>query len=123
MIEGAQECHEDIGVRGGPCGKPAVGHRLDPESGEPYPVCWRHVRPVMVEKATKGEPMAQITMTEEELLGLVFEAAGAATAPIMADHPGYVFPSEQVAGAVTRVIEEKTDITVSEVPGYEGVPS
>jgi hypothetical protein len=65
----------------------------------------------------------QITMTHQELLGLVFEAAGAATGPLMRDHPDYVFPSEEVAGAVARVIEEKTGITVSEVPGYAGVPS
>lgn len=67
--------------------------------------------------------MPRITMTQEELLGLVFEAAGAATGPLMRDHPDYVFPSEEVAEAVTRVIEEKTDITVSQVPGYAGVPS
>lgn len=64
--------------------------------------------------------MTQVTMSEEELLELVFTAAGAATAPLMADHPGYVFPSEQVSGAVVRVIEEKTDITVSDVEGYRG---
>lgn len=67
--------------------------------------------------------MTQITMTREELLGLVYEAAGAATGPLMRDHPDYVFPAEEVSEAVARVIEEKTDIKVSEVQGYAGVRS
>jgi hypothetical protein len=65
----------------------------------------------------------QITMTHQELLGLVFEAAGAATGPLLRDHPDYVFPSEEVAEAVAQVIEEKTGIVASEVPGYAGVSS
>lgn len=46
-----EECHEDMGD--GPCGKPAVGHRIDPNHGEPYPVCWEHVRPEMVSRRAK----------------------------------------------------------------------
>lgn len=63
----------------------------------------------------------RVQMTEAELLGLVFEAAGAATGPLLRDHPDYTFPSEEVAEAVTRVIEEKTDIIVANVEGYAGV--
>jgi hypothetical protein len=82
------------------------------------------VRMLMSQQEEKGRTtMTQITMQQEELVGLVFEAAGAATGPLMRDHPDYVFPSEEVAGAVARVIEEKTGITVSEVPGYAGVSS
>lgn len=127
MTNEAEVCHEDIGT--GPCGRPAVGHRIDPNHGEPYPVCWWHVRPVMAhEPVVMFHPegrttMTQITMTHEELLGLVYEAAGAATGPLMRDHPDYTFPSEEVATAVTRVIEEKTDIKVREVQGYAGVRS
>lgn len=65
----------------------------------------------------------QVTMSEEDLLELVFTAAGAATQPLLRDNPGYVFPAEDVRDAVAMVIEEKTDITVSEVPGYAGVNS
>lgn len=39
-------------------------------------------------------------MSELALWGLVFECAGAATAPLLQDHPDYVFPSERVAAAV-----------------------
>lgn len=40
------ECHEDV-IRLGehePCDLPAVAVRLDPECGEPYPVCTKHAR-------------------------------------------------------------------------------
>jgi hypothetical protein len=36
-------CHEDMGSDPS-CGKPPVGYRLDPEFGDPYPVCRRHLR-------------------------------------------------------------------------------
>lgn len=48
---GTEECHEDIG--GDPCGQRAVGYRQDPESGEGYPVCCDHARPVMVSRRAK----------------------------------------------------------------------
>lgn len=45
-----RECHEGVTRRGefGPCEKPAVGFRLDPEEGHPYPVCAYHSRANMV---------------------------------------------------------------------------
>jgi len=43
-----QECHEEIVDRDGfsvPCEKPAVGYRLDLNTGgRPYPVCGKHFR-------------------------------------------------------------------------------
>lgn len=39
-------CHEDV-IRKGisqPCDKLAVAVRIDPESGDPYPVCAYHTR-------------------------------------------------------------------------------
>ena len=43
-----QECHEEIVDRDGfsvPCEKPAVGYRIDLNSGgKPYPVCGKHLR-------------------------------------------------------------------------------
>ena len=43
-----QECHEEIVDRDGfsaPCEKPAVGYRLDLNTGgRPYPVCRKHFR-------------------------------------------------------------------------------
>lgn len=45
-----EQCHEDVTRRGDsePCDKPAVALRIDPEEGEPYPVCARHARADMV---------------------------------------------------------------------------
>lgn len=41
----AEVCHEGVtrDEQFQPCDEPAVGSRLDPESREPYPVCWRHL--------------------------------------------------------------------------------
>jgi hypothetical protein len=68
--------------------------------------------------ATSGEKVA---LSREELCGLVFEAAGAATGPLLRDNPGYVFPADEVSELVARVIEEKTEVRVADVPGYAGV--
>lgn len=42
MADPAQTCTEDMGSD--PCGKPAVGFRLDPTEGLPYLVCRKHLR-------------------------------------------------------------------------------
>lgn len=45
-----EECHEEV-TRGGevqPCEKPAVALRIDPNEGDPYPVCAYHARAEMV---------------------------------------------------------------------------
>ena len=39
----------------------------------------------------------------EKLREIIFQAAGAATRPLLEDHPDYVFPSERVAEAVEYV--------------------
>lgn len=39
-------------------------------------------------------------MTDEELWEIVFRCAGAATSPLLEDHPGYTFPAERVSQAV-----------------------
>lgn len=62
-----------------------------------------------------------VTLSAEDLCGLVFEAAGAATGPLLRDNPGYVFPADEVSELVARVIEEKTTIRVADVPGYKGL--
>lgn len=43
----------------------------------------------------------------DELWRLVFECAGAATRPLLEDHPDYVFPAERVADAVREVMERE----------------
>lgn len=58
------------------------------------------------------------TCTHEQLMELVFEAAGAATGPLMQDHPDYEFPSERVSLAVAEVIREKTGIEPNDIQGY-----
>jgi hypothetical protein len=39
----------------------------------------------------------------EKLREIIFQAAGAATRPLLEDHPDYVFPSERVSEAVEYV--------------------
>lgn len=41
----------------------------------------------------------------EKLREIIFQAAGAATRPLLEDHPGYIFPSERVAEAVENICE------------------
>lgn len=43
----------------------------------------------------------------EEVAEIAFVAAGAATAPLMADHPDYVFPSERCTAGVNLVLAER----------------
>lgn len=43
----------------------------------------------------------------EEVVTIVYTAAGAATAPLLHDHPGYVFPSERVTEHVNAVLAER----------------
>jgi len=43
----------------------------------------------------------------EEVVEIAMVSAGAATAPLMADHPGYVFPAERVIEGVNRVLAER----------------
>ena len=45
-MTGKQECHEAVTRKGQlqPCEKVAVGYRLDPVEGTPYPVCKKHHR-------------------------------------------------------------------------------
>lgn len=43
----------------------------------------------------------------EEVAEIAYVAAGAATAPLMHDHPDYVFPSERVAEGVNIVLAER----------------
>ena len=42
----------------------------------------------------------------EKVREIVYQAAGAATRPLLEDHPDYVFPSERVAEAVGYVCEQ-----------------
>ena len=39
----------------------------------------------------------------EKIREMVFQAGGAATRPVMEDHPHYIFPAERVAEAVEEV--------------------
>jgi hypothetical protein len=50
----ASECHEDVTRKGEsrPCDKPAVAARIDPTEGNPYPVCAKHARGLMVPLAS-----------------------------------------------------------------------
>ena len=50
VLGDSRECTEGVTRRDEfqPCDKPAVAVRIDPEGGEPYPVCARHARADMV---------------------------------------------------------------------------
>lgn len=49
-LKWAHECHEEVARRGEvqPCDLTAVGLRIDPSEGAPYPVCVKHTRHPMV---------------------------------------------------------------------------
>jgi len=64
---------------------------------------------------------SRVSMEARDLAELVFTCAGAATAPLLRDHPGYTFPSEQVGHAVAAVFQEMTDLDVAQIPGYAGI--
>lgn len=54
-----QECHEEVADRDGwlgPCNRPAIGYRYDPEFIDegPYPVCRRHHREPLTEAAARA---------------------------------------------------------------------
>lgn len=66
-----------------------------------------------------------ITLTKKQLCGIVYECAGAATGPLMRDHPDYVFPSERVAEAVGDTLLDRTrelgaPVDVRRIEGYQG---
>lgn len=42
----------------------------------------------------------------EKLREIIFQAAGAATGPLLEDHPGYIFPAERVSEAVEEVCKK-----------------
>ena len=42
----------------------------------------------------------------EKLREIIFQAAGAATVPLMMDHPNYIFPSEHVKEAIEEVCSQ-----------------
>jgi hypothetical protein len=45
-----------------------------------------------------------LTFKVEDFWRIVFECAGAATGPLLQDHPDYVFPSERVSEAVVNCL-------------------
>lgn len=61
--------------------------------------------------------MAEQFLTNKQVAQIAFEAAGAATAPLLQDHPHYVFPSERVSAGVDRVLLEH-GIDVTHLEGY-----
>jgi hypothetical protein len=53
----------------------------------------------------KGRQFEQKRDLVERIREVIFQAAGAATRPLLEDHPDYIFPSERVAEAVEYVCE------------------
>lgn len=51
----------------------------------------------------------------EKLRELIYMAAGAATAPLLADHPEYVFPAERVRESVEQVC---SSFGIPKIEGY-----
>ncbi len=49
----------------------------------------------------------QVTMSVEQLYQIVFEAAGAASAPFMRAHPTEVFPDDEVTPAVRETLTRR----------------
>lgn len=67
--------------------------------------------------ATGSHVKMVLDAIKRELAGLAFQCAGAATAPLMRDHPDYIFPSERVAAKVADVLR-RHGIEVNDLPGY-----
>lgn len=63
----------------------------------------------------QGRQQEQKRDVVEKLREIIFQAAGAATGPLLEDHPDYVFPSERVSEAVERVCES---FGIPKVEGY-----
>lgn len=58
-------------------------------------------------KAGRSIPLVgKESFTPKEVVEIAFQAAGAATGPLLVDHPGYVFPSERVQEAVDRLLAD-----------------
>lgn len=51
-------------------------------------------------------PDEVLILTHERIRSLVFQAGGAATRPLLQDHPGYIFPSERVKEAIEFVLDD-----------------
>lgn len=54
----------------------------------------------------EGRRREQRRDISEKLREIIFQAAGAATAPLLEDHPSYVFPTERVTEGIERVCSE-----------------
>lgn len=54
----------------------------------------------------RGRQDEQKRPLADKIREVVFQAAGAATAPLLEDHPDYEFPSERVAANVERVLAD-----------------
>lgn len=54
----------------------------------------------------QGRRVEQERDIGEKLREIIFQAAGAATRPLLEDHPGYIFPSDRVAEAVEEVCKK-----------------
>lgn len=54
----------------------------------------------------EGRRIEQKRDIGEKLREIIYQAAGAATRPLLEDHPDYVFPSDRVAEAVGYVCSE-----------------
>lgn len=58
-----------------------------------------------------------VTLTFEEVCGLVFEAAGATSVPFMRDHPQYVMPTEEITEGIRPILAER-GIDLTRIHGY-----
>lgn len=54
----------------------------------------------------KGRSDEQKRDIIEKIREIIYQAAGAATGPLLRDNPGYIFPAELVAEAVEEVCEK-----------------
>jgi hypothetical protein len=53
----------------------------------------------------EGRRVEQRRDIGEKIREIIFQAAGAATRPLLEDHPDYIFPSDRVTEAVEEVCE------------------
>lgn len=59
----------------------------------------------------------RLDLSYEEVCGLAFSAAGAASVPFMRDHPHYVMPTEEISEGVAKVLADR-GIDLQRIHGY-----
>jgi hypothetical protein len=62
-----------------------------------------------------------VAMSRRDVASIVSQAAGAASAPFMRDHPQYVMPSDEIGQGIREVVQDSLGFDMAQVRGYRGL--